>query len=133
MNGSWGTPDPTVGLMMAEPTVGLLDPVTEWLPGFPAEPVAPEPPVIRRVDSVPESTGEPVIIAHAVTVILAAVVTAGWVVIPSPTIDAIATVIGFAVATVGAVLARSKVAPLKGGIWDAVRALVAAEVAKQQR
>lgn len=81
-----------------------------------------------------DPTGEPVVIAHAVTVILGALVTAGWVAIPNATIDTIGTVVALVLSTVGAVLARARVAPLNGGLWQAITSyvadLVASEVAR---
>lgn len=81
-----------------------------------------------------DPTGEPVVIGHAVTVILAALVTAGWVSIPNTTIDAIGTIIALALSTVGAVLARARVTPVSGGLWSAVeqyvKERVVAELAK---
>jgi hypothetical protein len=61
-----------------------------------------------------QSTAEPVLIAHAVTVILAALVGLGWVTIPNPTIDVIGTGVWMVVSTVAAVVARGKVAPVDG-------------------
>lgn len=68
-------------------------------------------------------------IAHSVTVILGALVTAGWIVVPDTTIMAIGTVVAFVLATVGAVLARSKVKP-----WPPVEGFspeIAAYIAEQ--
>jgi hypothetical protein len=55
--------------------------------------------------------GEPVMIAHVVQMLLAAAVTAGWVTIPDRTIDVVASAVGLALATVAAVIARSRVTP----------------------
>jgi hypothetical protein len=63
-----------------------------------------------------DPTREPVVIAHAVTVILGALVTAGWVAIPNTTIDTIGTVLALVLSTVAAISARSQVSPVKGGI-----------------
>lgn len=124
---SWNGPDPRGG---------------EW--GFPASTPWPPtpfprpvvPPPVKTVPP-PESPGEPVVIAHSLTTVLAAVVTAGWVAIPNATINAVISVVGFAVSTVGVVLARSKVSPVKDGIWTAIQDqlgdLVAAELARQQK
>lgn len=61
-----------------------------------------------------QSTAEPVLIAHAVTVVLAALVGLGWVTIPNPTIDLIGTGVWTVVSTVAAVVARGKVTPVDG-------------------
>lgn len=78
-----------------------------------------------------DPTGEPVIIAHAVTVILGALVTAGWIAVPNTLIDAIGTGVALVLATVGAVLARARVSPLSGGLWQAIGAYVAELVAEE--
>lgn len=121
---SWNGPDPRGGEWGFPVS-------TPWPPG----PLAPPPPPVQRpvTTTVPSESGsEPVIIAHSITVILGAVVTAGWMVIPSPTINAIATVVGFVASTVGAVLARSKVSPVKDGIWSAIERHVSAVVAEER-
>lgn len=70
-----------------------------------------------------QATAEPVLIAHAVTVVLAALVGLGWVTIPDPLIDAAGTGVWLLVSTVAAVIARGKVTPV-----DATnRPLVAAD------
>jgi hypothetical protein len=70
----------------------------------------------------PDQTSEPVLIAHAVTVILAAVVSLGWVAIPNDTIDLVGTGVALLVSTVVAVVARGKVTPVaKAGTLDAAR------------
>lgn len=61
-----------------------------------------------------QSTAEPVLIAHAVTVVLAALVGLGWLTLPNPMIDAIGTGAWLLVSTVAAVIARGKVAPVDG-------------------
>jgi hypothetical protein len=61
-----------------------------------------------------QSTAEPVLIAHAVTVILAALVGLGWVTIPNQTIDLVGTGAWLLVSTVAAVMARGKVTPVDG-------------------
>lgn len=61
-----------------------------------------------------QSTSEPVLIAHAVTVILGALVTMGWVALPDPTIDTIGTGVWLVVSTVAAIIARGKVTPIDG-------------------
>jgi hypothetical protein len=71
-----------------------------------AAPDTPAPPV--------QSTAEPVLIAHAVTIVLAALVGLGWVTIPNPTIDLIGTGVWLLVSTVAAVVARGKVTPVDG-------------------
>jgi predicted lysophospholipase L1 biosynthesis ABC-type transport system permease subunit len=76
----------------------------------------------------PDQTSEPVLIAHAVTVILAAVVSLGWVAIPNDTIDLVGTGVALLVSTVVAVVARGKVTPVaKASTLDAaaIRLLVA--------
>jgi len=78
----------------------------------------------------PTASSEPVVIAHAVTVILAAIVSAGWAVIPSDTINTIGSVVALAVASVGAVFARGRVTPLKGGIGGYISEVVRAELDK---
>lgn len=105
-----------------------------------AMPVAPrhrlgQPPQAAPVRAVAppqlDPTGEPVIIGHAVTVILAALVTAGWIAIPNTLVDAIGTAVALVLATVGAVLARARVSPVKGGIWQAIGGYVADVVAAE--
>jgi hypothetical protein len=61
-----------------------------------------------------QSTAEPVLIAHAVTVVCAALVSLGWLTIPNPTIDMIGTGVWLVVSTVAAVIARGKVTPVDG-------------------
>jgi hypothetical protein len=75
----------------------------------------------------PDPTSEPVLIAHAATVILGALVSLGWVAIPDTTINLIGTVAALIVSTVGVVVARGRVTPLiPGGVdANAVRLLVA--------
>lgn len=76
--------------------------------------------------------GEPVMIAHVVQMLLAAAVTAGWVTIPDRTIDVVASAVGLALATVAAVIARSRVTP--GGpitmveVRDAIHVLLSEEL-----
>ena len=60
----------------------------------------------------PQQTGEPVVIAHAVSVILGALVSLGWLTIPNPTIDMIGSGVWLIVSTAAAIVARSKVAPV---------------------
>lgn len=82
-------------------------------------PVTPDPAV---------QTSEPVLIAQAVTVILGALVSLGWVVVPDATIDLVGTGVALVIAAVAAVVARGKVTPLaKAGALnaDALRLLVA--------
>jgi hypothetical protein len=54
----------------------------------------------------------PVAVAEAVRVALAAVVTAGWLVIPSATINAIVSTVAFVVSILGSVMARRRVTPV---------------------
>lgn len=61
-----------------------------------------------------QPTSEPVLIAHAVSVILGALVTLGWVAVPNSTIDIIGTGVWLVVSTVAAVVARGKVVPIDG-------------------
>jgi hypothetical protein len=61
-----------------------------------------------------QATAEPVLIAHAVSVILAAVVSLGWLTIPDTSIDLIGTAVWLVVSTVAAVIARGKVTPVDG-------------------
>lgn len=106
-------------------------PVAESVP---AEPAGPEPPDPVLPGAVLNPSSEPVIIAHAVTVILGALVTAGWLTIPDPLINTIGSVVAFVLATLGAILARGRVAPVHGGWWATiesyVRDLVGAELAR---
>lgn len=89
------------------PTV-ISEPVrTEVEPEQPSDP-----PLIP-----PTSPSEPVIIAHAITVILGALVTAGWVAIPDSTITLVGTVVALVLSTVGAVVARSRVTPT-ASLWE---------------
>lgn len=116
MNYSWNENSETGAMTPARHRLGQT-------PGqIPARAVAP-PPL--------DPTGEPVIIGHAVTVILAALVTAGWVAIPNTLIDAIGTAVALVLATVGAVLTRARVSPVKGGIWQAIGTYVADLVAAE--
>ena len=112
--------------------------IDAWTTGSPPPPPAPRRAAPVRAAAVAppqlDPTGEPVVIAHAVTVILGALVTAGWVAIPNTVIDTIGTVLALVLSTVGAIIARSQVSPVKGGIWQAIGGyvadLVAAELAK---
>lgn len=73
-------------------------------------------------------TSEPVLIAHAVTVILAALVSLGWIAVPNDTIDLAGSIVAMVISTAVAVVARSRVTPLaKAGVVDvtAVRLMVA--------
>lgn len=79
-------------------------------------------------DPAPPPTSEPVLIAHAVTVILAALVSLGWISVPDVTIDLVGTGVALVISTVAVVVARGRVQPLaKAGALDgdAVRLLVA--------
>jgi hypothetical protein len=51
-----------------------------------------------------------------VTIILTALVTASWVVIPTTTIDAVGSVVPLVASMLGAILARSRVTPPQGGM-----------------
>ncbi|MEC3974726.1 hypothetical protein [Amycolatopsis sp. H20-H5] len=57
-------------------------------------------------------TSEPVAIAEAVRVVLAGIVTAGWLTIPDATINTIVSGLALALSILGSVLARRKVAPV---------------------
>lgn len=56
-------------------------------------------------------THEPVAYSNIVTAVLTGLVTAGWITVPSTTIDAIATGVGLAFAGLTTVLARFGVIP----------------------
>lgn len=105
---------------------------TQSIPLAPRHAAEPDPVAPPAVDP----SGEPVIIAHAVTLILGALVTAGWVALPNATIDTIGTVVALALSTVAAVMARARVTPVQGGMWAAighyVADLVDAELARHQ-
>lgn len=58
------------------------------------------------------TTPEPVLIAHAVTVILGALVGLGWFVIPSATVNTIGDAVLILVSTVGVFVARGRVKPV---------------------
>jgi hypothetical protein len=58
-----------------------------------------------------QSTPEPVMIAEGVRTILAAVVAAGWIVIPDVTINAIVSVVALAISVIGSWMARKRVTP----------------------
>lgn len=79
------------------------------------------------------------LIAHAFTMLLAALVTAGWVTYPSkPLLDVLGTGAALVLALVGAFVARSKVTPgvpvLPGSWaeWEQVIAEIATEVTQHQ-
>src|SRR4051812_27767849 len=76
----------------------------------------PEPPTV--------ATGEPVVIAQAVTTVLAILVSAGWIVLDDQLIAMIATAIGLIVTIVTTILARARVSPLKGGLISTVHHVV---------
>lgn len=60
----------------------------------------------------PVATAEPVLIAHAITAFLAALVATGWIAFPSQSVlDVIGTGLALLVATVGAFVARGQVTP----------------------
>ena len=76
---------------------------------------------------------EPVVVSHAVTVILGALVSAGWATIPDNTINVVGTVLAVVLAGVATVIARSKVTPtasIASIVEQLVREAVAAEIAK---
>lgn len=100
---------------------------THAFPPVPRHAAAPAPVSAPALDP----TGEPVIIAHAITVILGALVTAGWIAIPNATINTVGTIVALALTTAGAVLARARVSPIKGGIWTAIEGYVADLVAAE--
>lgn len=79
------------------------------------------------------------LIAHAFTTLLAALVAAGWITYPSkPVLDVIATATAVILALVGAFVARSKVTPSGAALpsswaeWEQVIAEIATEIAQQQ-
>ena len=53
-------------------------------------------------------------IAHAVTVILGALVTLGWIALPNADVDILGTGVWLVVSTVVAIVARGKVTPVDG-------------------
>lgn len=61
---------------------------------------------------------EPVLIAQAITVILGAFVTTGWLVLPSDVVMTVGTVVAFIVSGVMAVAARARVAPVNTSWFD---------------
>jgi len=69
---------------------------------------------VSDASPVPQATTEPVLIAHAVTVVLAALVGLGWFTLPDPIINLIGTGVWLLVSTVATVIARGKVTPLDG-------------------
>jgi hypothetical protein len=71
------------------------------------------------------ATGEPVVIAQAVTVLISIAVSAGWIVLDNELIAQIATAVGAIVAIVTTILARARVSPLKGGMIATVQQAVA--------
>lgn len=73
------------------------------------------------IDSGGPATSEPVLLSHTVTTILYAAVGAGWLTIPDPTINEIATVAALALSTVGALAARARVSPSGRITWATVR------------
>lgn len=76
---------------------------------------------------------EPVVISHAVTVILGALVSAGWASIPDPTINVVGSILAVVLAGVTTVITRSKVTPtasLVSIVEGLVKEAVAAEIAK---
>lgn len=91
----------------------------------PAEEPAPSAPVAAPPASPPKSTDqEPVVIAHAVTTILSALVAFGWATIPGDTITIIGTVLAFVLSSVGVVMARAKVSPVNSTWWDVISGYV---------
>jgi hypothetical protein len=58
------------------------------------------------------STPEPVLIAHAITVVLVALGGLGWFVIPDATINSVGDIVLILLSTVSAVVARGKVKPV---------------------
>ena len=87
----------------------------------------------------PNTTPEPVLIAHAVTAVLACLVGAGWIVFPQDvTLDGIGTAIALLISTIGAFIARGKVTPTNTALpatwaqWEQVITEIATEVAQQQ-
>lgn len=88
----------------------------------PAPPAAPTTPVPASTTNPVDQ--EPVLISHAVTTILSALVTLGWIVVPNSTIMAVGTLIAFLLSGVGAVMARAKVSPVNSTWWDVISGYV---------
>jgi hypothetical protein len=87
-----------------------------------AEEPAPAPPVSPSNPNAVDQ--EPVVIAHAVTTILSALVAFGWATIPGDTITIIGTVLAFVLSCAGVVMARAKVSPVNSTWWDVVSGYV---------
>lgn len=68
----------------------------------------------HATETAPVKTSEPVLIAHAVTVILGGLVGLGWLTLPDSLINTVGTVVFVLVSTVAAVVARGKVTPVDG-------------------
>jgi len=78
----------------------------------------------HRLDTGGQGVSEPVLLAHAITTILAAAVAAGWIFIPDHTLNTIADGLAFVISTVGMLAARAKVSPTGRITWDSVRSTI---------
>jgi hypothetical protein len=72
----------------------------------------------------PTATGEPVVIGQVVTVLIGAMVTAGWITLDDQTIQLLVTGAGLLVSAVVTVMTRARVSPLKGGLRETVAEVV---------
>jgi hypothetical protein len=84
---------------------------------------------------VTESGSEPVVISHAITVLLGALVSTGWAVIPDRDVDTIASVAALVIAGIATVLTRARVRPTRTALLvdiGKVAAAVAAEAVAEQ-
>lgn len=70
------------------------------------------------------ATGEPVVIGQVVTVLVGAMVTAGWITLDDQTIQLLVTAGGLLVSAVVTVLTRARTSPLKGGLREMVTEVV---------
>lgn len=107
--------------------------MSDWIPEQP------------ELEPATKATGEPVVIAQAVTLIISMAVGAGWLTLDDQMISLVATAVGLIVVVVTTVLARARVSPLKGGlvatVYDVVNEVVTqvvadrvkAELAQQRR
>lgn len=100
---------PSATAQYAPPSRHAVEPEFEPEPSYPAYGDTPDVDPVLPDEPDDDPTQEPVIIAHAVTVILFAIVTAGWVTIPSPVIDSVGSVIAVVLSTLAALTARNAV------------------------
>lgn len=75
----------------------------------------------QRLDTGGPAASEPVLLAHAVTLILAAAVGTGWVTIPDTRINAVGTAVAAVLSTIGVLAARARVSPSGRITWAGVR------------